>query len=195
MRIAATCWKISRRDGVVLGFTDHVRDLEVGGVTYKAASGYTRTTIPGTAISRVDNFPPTALPSRICGYRGRHADRQVRLRLGARSSLTTRTSARAFSAAGQRGFAISDQAWRQADRRTRCRRPRASLGGVLGPVVERADDEDRLGVRRPNTGTQPVLTRIGATYSYLREAPTMTMFLQVERLKECPQTAPELLVP
>jgi hypothetical protein len=23
----ATCWKITRRDGAVLGFTDHVRDL------------------------------------------------------------------------------------------------------------------------------------------------------------------------
>ena len=23
----ATCWKITRRDGVVLGFTDHVLDL------------------------------------------------------------------------------------------------------------------------------------------------------------------------
>jgi hypothetical protein len=45
----APCWKFSRRDGVKLGFTDHVRDLEVGGVTYKAASGYTRTAIPDTA--------------------------------------------------------------------------------------------------------------------------------------------------
>jgi hypothetical protein len=35
----ATCWKITRRDGVVLGFTDHVRDLDVDGVTYRAASG------------------------------------------------------------------------------------------------------------------------------------------------------------
>jgi hypothetical protein len=33
----ATSWKITRRDGVVLGFTDHVRDLDVEGVTYKAA--------------------------------------------------------------------------------------------------------------------------------------------------------------
>ena len=26
----ATCWKITRRDGVILGFTDHIRDLEIG---------------------------------------------------------------------------------------------------------------------------------------------------------------------
>jgi uncharacterized protein DUF2163 len=38
----ATCWKITRRDGVVLGFTDHVRDLDI-------ASGFTRAAIRGTA--------------------------------------------------------------------------------------------------------------------------------------------------
>jgi hypothetical protein len=52
----ATCWQITRRDGTVLGFTDHVRDLEVDGVTYKAASGYTRTAIRGTADLAVDNL-------------------------------------------------------------------------------------------------------------------------------------------
>jgi hypothetical protein len=50
----ATCWKITRRDGVVQGFTDHVRDLEVDGVTYRAASGYTRTAIRSTADLSVD---------------------------------------------------------------------------------------------------------------------------------------------
>jgi len=38
MTTLATYWKIIRRDGVVRGFTDHVRDLEIDGVTYKAAS-------------------------------------------------------------------------------------------------------------------------------------------------------------
>ncbi len=52
----ATCWRITRRDGVVLGFTDHVRDLEVEGVTYRAASGYTRTAIRSTADLAVDNL-------------------------------------------------------------------------------------------------------------------------------------------
>jgi uncharacterized phage protein (TIGR02218 family) len=52
----ATCWKITRRDGAVLGFTDHVRDLEVDGVTHRAASGYTRTAIRGTADLAVDNL-------------------------------------------------------------------------------------------------------------------------------------------
>jgi uncharacterized phage protein (TIGR02218 family) len=52
----ASCWQITRRDGVVLGCTDHVRDLEVDGVTYRAASGYTRTAIRGTADLAVDNL-------------------------------------------------------------------------------------------------------------------------------------------
>jgi uncharacterized phage protein (TIGR02218 family) len=52
----ATCWQITRREGLVQGFTDHVRDLEIDGVIYKAASGYTRTAIRGTADLAVDNL-------------------------------------------------------------------------------------------------------------------------------------------
>lgn len=36
----ATCWILRRRDGQVLGFTDHDRDLIVDGVTCRAASGF-----------------------------------------------------------------------------------------------------------------------------------------------------------
>jgi hypothetical protein len=52
----ASCCKVTRRDGVALGFTDHVRALEVDGVTYRAASGYTRTAIRSTADLAVDNL-------------------------------------------------------------------------------------------------------------------------------------------
>jgi len=34
-------WKITRRDGMVLGFTDHDRPLDVDGVSYEAASSLT----------------------------------------------------------------------------------------------------------------------------------------------------------
>ncbi|WIJ24365.1 DUF2163 domain-containing protein [Devosia sp. RR2S18] len=34
-----TCWKLVRRDGLVLGFTDHDCLLEFGGLTYSPASG------------------------------------------------------------------------------------------------------------------------------------------------------------
>lgn len=33
------CWSLARRDGVVLGFTDHDRDLAFGGLTYAARTG------------------------------------------------------------------------------------------------------------------------------------------------------------
>lgn len=33
------CWALTRRDGTVLGFTDHDRDLAIGGVTYAARTG------------------------------------------------------------------------------------------------------------------------------------------------------------
>ena len=36
------CWRITRRDGVVLGFTDHDRDLVFDGTTFEAASGFDR---------------------------------------------------------------------------------------------------------------------------------------------------------
>jgi uncharacterized phage protein (TIGR02218 family) len=36
----AHLWRITRRDGAVFGFTDHDRDLIVGGLTYQAQSGF-----------------------------------------------------------------------------------------------------------------------------------------------------------
>lgn len=33
------CWSLTRRDGLVLGFTDHDRDLAFGAVTYAATTG------------------------------------------------------------------------------------------------------------------------------------------------------------
>lgn len=35
----ARCWQLTRRDGVVMGFTDHDADLAFDGVTYHARSG------------------------------------------------------------------------------------------------------------------------------------------------------------
>jgi uncharacterized phage protein (TIGR02218 family) len=46
----ARCWKLMRRDGVVMGFTDHDRDLIVGGVTFRAGTGFSSS----EAVSRFD---------------------------------------------------------------------------------------------------------------------------------------------
>lgn len=45
----ATCWKITRSDGTVLGFTDHDVSLTIDGIKYVASSGYYRTAISNSA--------------------------------------------------------------------------------------------------------------------------------------------------
>ncbi|MCE1235097.1 MAG: DUF2163 domain-containing protein [Hyphomicrobiales bacterium] len=41
--VFATCWRLTRADGRVFGFTDHDRDLDFAGVTHAAATGFTAT--------------------------------------------------------------------------------------------------------------------------------------------------------
>lgn len=49
----AFCWRLERRDGVVLGFTSHDRDLVVDGLLHRAAPGM----VP-SAIERRDSLDP-----------------------------------------------------------------------------------------------------------------------------------------
>ena len=51
----ATCWRVQRRDGAVLGFTDHDRDIVFENVTYRARTGYRRAAIAGRADLSVDD--------------------------------------------------------------------------------------------------------------------------------------------
>lgn len=52
----ATCWRITRRDGTVLGFTDHDQNIVVDGITYLAATGFTPTAISSSSALNVDNL-------------------------------------------------------------------------------------------------------------------------------------------
>jgi uncharacterized phage protein (TIGR02218 family) len=52
----AFCWRLERRDGVVLGFTSHDRDLQLGGLAYRAAPGM----VP-SAIERRDSLDPDTM--------------------------------------------------------------------------------------------------------------------------------------
>lgn len=52
----ATCWKLTRRDGVVLGFTDHDANIRLGGVEYVADTGFTPSAIAATSNLSVDNL-------------------------------------------------------------------------------------------------------------------------------------------
>lgn len=45
----AILWRIVRRDGVVLGFTSHDRDVEMNGVTYRAAPSFLPSALVTTA--------------------------------------------------------------------------------------------------------------------------------------------------
>jgi uncharacterized phage protein (TIGR02218 family) len=53
------CWRIARRDGVVLGFTDHDKALTFDGTTYEAASGFTASDIKDGLGLSVDNLEVT----------------------------------------------------------------------------------------------------------------------------------------
>ncbi|UFK26661.1 gene transfer agent-like protein [Roseobacter phage RDJL3] len=50
------CWKVTRNDGLVQGFTDHDNDLTFGGVTYEAATGFTASQFASSMGLAVDNF-------------------------------------------------------------------------------------------------------------------------------------------
>ena len=50
------CWKITRRDGAVLGFTDHDVPLTFDGVSYAAATGFTAGELQSSADLSVDNL-------------------------------------------------------------------------------------------------------------------------------------------
>lgn len=52
----ATCWKVTRKDASILGFTDHTSNLIIGGITYQAALGYTPSDITTSADLAVDNL-------------------------------------------------------------------------------------------------------------------------------------------
>jgi uncharacterized phage protein (TIGR02218 family) len=52
----AYCWRLTRHDGTVLGFTEHDRDITYGGTTFAASSGFTATQIAQGLGLSVDNL-------------------------------------------------------------------------------------------------------------------------------------------
>lgn len=50
------CWRLTRTDGVQLGFTDHDRDLSFDGTTFEADSGFTASEIASSVGLSVDNL-------------------------------------------------------------------------------------------------------------------------------------------
>lgn len=52
----AFCWKVTRQDGVVFGFTNHQGDLLVDGVNYLASTGFTAGEVSTRAALNVDDL-------------------------------------------------------------------------------------------------------------------------------------------
>jgi uncharacterized phage protein (TIGR02218 family) len=52
----ATCWSVTRKDGISLYFTDHDRDITVDSNIYTAASGMNATAVSSQAGLAVDNL-------------------------------------------------------------------------------------------------------------------------------------------
>jgi uncharacterized phage protein (TIGR02218 family) len=50
------CWRLTRRDSVALGFTDHDLDLTFDGTTFEANAGFTATEIRDSVGLSVDNL-------------------------------------------------------------------------------------------------------------------------------------------
>lgn len=60
----AWCWRLTRRDGTSLGFTDHDRDLAFDGTTFEAAAGFTASEIrDGVGLSVANLEVESALSS------------------------------------------------------------------------------------------------------------------------------------
>lgn len=65
------CWRLTRRDGTKLGFTDHDRDIAFGGTTFEAAAGFTASEMRDSVGLSVDNLE---VSSALSSDRLREAD-------------------------------------------------------------------------------------------------------------------------
>ena len=52
----ATCWKLTRKDSTVFGFTNHDQDINFESQLYKANTGFTPTSVQSSASFAVDNM-------------------------------------------------------------------------------------------------------------------------------------------
>lgn len=53
------CWRVTRSDGEIFGFTEHDKDLEIDGVTYRAGTGWTagaQRSETGLSAARTSSF-------------------------------------------------------------------------------------------------------------------------------------------
>ncbi len=56
LQTLTTCWKITRKDNVELGFTDHDQILNLDGLEYDSIAGFTPSTVESKSNMSVDNL-------------------------------------------------------------------------------------------------------------------------------------------
>lgn len=61
----ACCWKLTRRDGTVMRFTNHHDDLVVGGQTYQRETAIVPSTMKQTATTETDNLTVSGILSSV----------------------------------------------------------------------------------------------------------------------------------
>lgn len=52
----ATCWRITRTDNVIMGFTDHIDDITFDSFTYKSSNSFAASSISGSSDLSVDEL-------------------------------------------------------------------------------------------------------------------------------------------
>ena len=71
------CWRIARRDGVTLGFTDHDLTLEFEGVRFEAEAGVSGSELKTALGLSLDNLEATGRAALGGGDRGGHHARAL----------------------------------------------------------------------------------------------------------------------
>ncbi|NOZ66158.1 MAG: DUF2163 domain-containing protein, partial [Alphaproteobacteria bacterium] len=58
-----TCWVITRRDGVRMGFTTHDKELEIDDLTFRPVNSFLPSSVSSTNSLNVDNLEVSAILS------------------------------------------------------------------------------------------------------------------------------------
>ena len=131
----ATCWRITRTDGAVFGYTSHDQPLVVGGVAYQSAGGFSLSALDTKEGLNVDNAELSAIvlsaeftEAELMAARWDFAQIEVfevNWRNPAMGTLVQRT--------GTLGEVVFDA---QADRTTVTGMYRAEMRGLMQPLAQ-----------------------------------------------------------
>jgi len=159
----AACFKVTRRDGQVLGFTTHNANLVVGGVTYEAASAMGATALRQELAANVDHAELAGIveSSRIAAadlHGGLYENAELEVFWVNWADLTDGTLTLARGRIGQ--IRVADGRF-YAEFRSLSQRLGQNVGELYGPVCRAAFTDSRCGLTP-------------ATYTFSRTVDTVT---------------------